>query len=345
MNRTLWRILALAGAAVIVALMMRTYAQVREGGEEEQEEAIKAPSRVSVQNGQPIITLDPETESRMGITISRPTACAACRQITAPAVVLSAQDLVTARDKYVAAQTALEKAQASVQAIEQEADRLRALYEDNQNASQKALQSAESSLHAGQADVQAARQDLALQAAALQQSWGDVVGKWVVDGPPPLDRVFNQSDFFVQVTVPVDIVSAAPKTISLELPGSGQLQAQLISTFPRVDPRIQGASLLYLTQNYPGLAPGLTLAAHLPLGQPMRGVLVPQRAIVRWQGSTWVYEEVSSGHFVRREIPTDTLLAGGVLVSRAFTPRDLIVTSGAQALLSEEFRSQIQPED
>jgi hypothetical protein len=351
MKRILWRLFTVIVVLVMAVLMIRTFAQVRKNPsdqdeeEEEQEEAIKAPSRVSVQNGQTVATLDPESQAHMGIAVAPLKAIISRSEITAPAVVLSAQELVTARNNYVTAQTALEKAEASVQVMQQEADRLKALYADNQNASQKALQSTEGSLRSGRADVEAARQNLALQETGLHQSWGDVVGKWVVDDPPPLDRVFTQRDFLVQVTVPAGAVSRAPETISLELPGSGHAQARLISPFPRVDPRIQGASFLYTIQNHLPLAPGLNLMARLPAGQSMRGVLVPEQAIVRWHGSAWVYIEASSGHFIRREIPTDTLLPGGILVSGGLSPGDQIVTTGAQTLLSEEFRSQIQPED
>ena len=351
MRRILRRLFILTVVLVMAVLMIRTFAHIpnesshQDQEEEKKEEAIKTPSRVSLQNGQTIITLDPETQSRIGITVAFPKAITARKQTTAPAVVLSAQELVTARNNYVAAQTALEKAEASLQVTKQESDRLKALYEDNQNASQRALQSAEGSLRSGQADVQAARQDLALQAAALRQSWGDVVGKWVVEDPPPLDRVFDQREFLVQVTLPVGAVSAGPETVSLELPGSEYAQAKLVSAFPRVDPRIQGASFLYLAQNHFALAPGLNVTARLPVGGLVRGVLVPRRAVVRWQGNAWVYEELSPGHFVRREIATDTVLANGVLVSGSLSPGHRIVTTGAQALLSEEFRSLIQPED
>jgi hypothetical protein len=323
MRRILRRLFILTVVLVMAVLMIRTFAHVpndasdHDEEEEEKEEAIKTPSRVSLQNGQTIITLDRETQSRIGITVASLKAIAARRQTTAPAVVLSAQELVTARHNYVAAQTALEKAEASVQVTKQESDRLKALYEDNQNASQR----------------------------ALRQSWGDVVGKWVVEDPPPLDRVFDQREFLVQVTLPVGAVSAAPETVSLELPGSGYAQAKLVSAFPRVDPRIQGSSFLYLAQNHFALAPGLNVTARLPVGGLVRGVLVPQRAVVRWQGNAWVYEELSPGHFVRREIPTDTMLANGVLVSGSLSPGHRIVTTGAQALLSEEFHSLIQPED
>ena len=195
MKRILERLFILTVVLVTAVLLIRTFAHVRKDPydqdeeEEEKEEAVKTPSRASVQNGQTIITLDVETESQTGITVAPLKGITARTEITAPAVVLSAQELVTARNNYVAAQTALEKAEAGVQVMQQESDRLKALYEDNQNASQRALQSAEGSLRSGQADVEAARQDLALQAAAVRQSWGDVIAEWIIDGPPPLDRV------------------------------------------------------------------------------------------------------------------------------------------------------------
>jgi len=351
MKRILRRLFILTVVLVMAVLMIRTFAHApkdpsdQDEEEEEKEEAIKTPSRVSVRNRQTIITLDPETQSQIGITLAPLKAITTHQQITAPAVILSAQELVTARNNYVAAQTALEKARANVEVAEQESDRLKALYQDNQNASQKALQSAQGTLRSAQADAQAAQQDLALQAAALRQNWGGVVGKWVVENSPPLDRVFDQQELLVQVTLPMGAVSAGPETVSLELPGSGYAQAKLVSAFPRVDPRIQGASFLYLAENHFALAPGLNVTARLPVGGLVRGVLVPQRAVVRWQGNAWVYEELSPGHFVRREIPTDTMLANGVLVSGSLSPGHRIVTTGAQALLSEEFHSLIQPED
>lgn len=351
MKKSLKWVLGGAFALVMAAILIRTFAQVRKDPpdqkeeEEEKGQAIKAPSRVSIQNGQTVITLDPETQSRVGIAVAPLEAVATREQVTAPAVVLSAQELVSARNNYVAALSRLEKARANVDVAQQEADRLKALYQDNQNASQKVMQSAQGALRSDQAEAQAAQQDLALEAAALRQSWGAMVAKWVVDDPPPLDRVLDQREFLVQVTLPAGAVSVGPETISLEIPKSSDTQGRFISSFPRVDPRIQGLSFLYVMPNHLGLAPGLNLVARLPVGQLMLGVLVPRRAVVWWQGNAWVYQQTTSARFVRRQVPTDTPLESGVFVSRGFSPGDQIVIRGAQTLLSEEFRSQIQPED
>ena len=163
---TLKRVFVWAIVLGLAVMMIRTFAQVRKDRpdrdeDEQSEEATKRPSMVSVQNGQTVITLDPKAQSRAGITVAPLKAVTSREQVTAPAVVLSAQELISLRNNYVSAAARLEKARANVDVSQQEFDRLKALYEDNQNASQKALQGAQGALRSNQADVQAAEQDLA----------------------------------------------------------------------------------------------------------------------------------------------------------------------------------------
>lgn len=312
--------------------------------QDDAEEAIKTPSRVSIQNGQTMLTLDASTQSQDGIAVAPLKALDSRQQMMAPAIVLSGQELVTARTNYVTTEANLEKIRANMDVAQQEYNRLKTLYQDRQNAAQKDLQAAQGVLRSDQADAQAAQQELALQAAFVHQGWGGVIAKWVVDDTPVLERVLDQHNFLVQVTLPLGVISTPPETIALDIAGTSHVQARLISPFPRVDPRIQGPSLLYITHDHLGLAPGLNLLAHMLVGQPRRGVLIPQSAIIWWQGNAWVYQQTAPGRFVRRLVPTDTPVTNGIFVSTGFSPGDQIVIRGAQALLSEEFRSQIQSE-
>lgn len=344
---TLKRVFVWTVVLGLAAIMIRTFAQVRKDRpdreeDEQRKEGTETPATVFVQNGQTVITLDPKAQSRAEIIVASLKAMTSRERITAPAVVLSAQELIGRRNNYVSGVARLEKARASVDVSQQEFNRLKALYQDNQNASQKALEGAQGALRSDQAEVRATQQDLLLQTAALRQDWGAAIAKWVVDDPAPLDPVFEQREFLVQVTVPPGIVSAAPESISLELPQSGYAQAKLISSFPRVDARIQGASFLYVTPSRPGLAPGLNLVAHLAVGRLTHGVLVPQQAIVWWQGEAWVYKQLAPDRFVRHEVDTSAQIEGGFFVSSGISPGDKVVTSGAQVLLSTELGRQGQ---
>lgn len=89
----------------------------------------------------------------------------------------------------------------------------------------------------------------------------------------------------------------------------------------------------------------MNLVALVPVGSLLRGIVIPGSALVWWQGKAWAYEATSPSTFARQEVPTDTPVEGGYFIpATTFAPGTKLVTAGAQALLSEEFRSQIQRE-
>ena len=102
-------------------------------------------------------------------------------------------------------------------------------------------------------------------------------------------------------------------------------------------------SFFYLAPARPqGLLPGMNVLAYLPIGPPVQGVMVPAAAVVWWQGKAWVYVQTDPNHFVRRELSTETPVPEGWFVGTGLAAGDSIVVRGAQLLLSEEFRAQIQ---
>jgi hypothetical protein len=348
MRNKIWKsILVLAVVVLGATVILRTIARARPDPPDmgDEEEAIKTPTRVSIQKGKVVVKLSSETQSLVGISTALLAAAREQEQITAPAVVLSVQDLVNLSASYAAGQATLLKAENDLGVSRREYERLRNLFTDHQNVSAKTFQAAEGLFHNDQTDVAKARQNLEYQAAALQQSWGAEVAKWVAGNSSNLQRILSRQEVLVQVTLPPGEIPDAPPTISLELPGGGRAKASLVSAFPRVDPRIQGSSYLYKTPARSVLAPGLNLVAYLSFGPRLQGVVVPSSAIVWWQGDAWIYEQTAVGEFTRRPVSTDQPVAGGFFVTKGLSPGEKIVLTGAQALLSEEFRSQIQPEE
>jgi hypothetical protein len=89
----------------------------------------------------------------------------------------------------------------------------------------------------------------------------------------------------------------------------------------------------------------MNVLAFLATGKIIDGVAVPASAVVWWQDRAWVYQRMGPQKFVRVEIATDLPAAGGGYIVAGMPPDIQIVSSGAQLLLSEEFRAQIQVED
>ncbi len=294
---------------------------------------------ITVENGQTLLTLDEATQKRLGFTVATLASTVTRAQATLPAVVLPVQELATARNSYVAAQTQLQKARLQAGVAAKEYARLETLSGD---IAQKSLQAAEAAQQSDEADVHAAEQQLNLQASAIRQQWGPAVSAWVTQGSAQLQRVLDGRDALIQLTAPIQTATlagsgfAAPKTVSLELPGGGRRQATLVSAFSRLDPRIQGRSFLYRTSGQVGLSPGLNLVARLPVGNSLQGVVIPASAVVWSEGKAWAYAQVSPERFSRSPVAMDVPVEDGFFVAQGFSPGDKIVTVGAQALLSEE---------
>lgn len=314
--------------------------------DEDKQEAVKAPSHVSVQNRQTVITLDAAAQAREGIRVEPLTGTTSHVELRATAVLLAVNELATLRNSYVAARTKLNRDEVDLATSRSQYERTKTLYDQNQNMSLKALQDAEAAYRNNQAQVTADQQDAKLQLDTIRQRWGDAVAKWVSGSTPTLDAILEQRELLAQVVFPPGEVASAPATLKLTAPGNNLIQARLVSPLPQANPQIQGISFLYLVPNRPGMAVGMNLVVQVPVGKPVTGVIVPQSAVVWWQGKAWVYIATSATTFTRREIPTDNPVSIGYFVPGSmFAAGTKLVTADAQALLSEEFRSQIQQED
>ena len=298
--------------------------------------AAQPPAQISFENGEAILKLDPQAQSRMGIELTALSATFARARVGVPALVLSVQELATFRNGYVTTQSQIEKDRVDLDVARKEYARLKMLFDNNQNVSEKALQSAEGSLRSLEADERAAEQQLILQEAVVEQQWGSAVAKWAIDGSPELGRVLAARDVFLQATLSLEQNYSAPKIISVEIPGRTRTEATLISPFPRVDPRIQGRSFLYLAPAQPELTPGVNLIADISVGNQMRGVIIPASAVVWSEGKAWAYLQTAQNQLSRHEIATDIPTDNGYFVSAGLPAGSKVVTRGAQSLLSEE---------
>ena len=348
MNRSVkWLVgvlIAITAASVISVVFMA--ARHPDTDDQDEQEAVKTPSHISVQGGRTVITLDPQTQAREGIRVA-PVGQASMRaEIRGTAVLLAVNDLAALRNSYVAARTKLQRDEVDLGVARKQYDRVKTLYDQNQNMSLKAMQDAEAAYRNAESQVDADQQDINLQMDTLRQRWGRVVTGWVEENTPALASVLSQRVFLAQVTLPPGEVATASKTLSLSLPGDQRVAARLVSPMPQVNPEIQGISFLYVVPSRPGIAVGMNLALLVPVGQLLLGTIVPESAVVWWQGKAWAYEERSPNNFTRHVVPTSNPVTGGYFVpGTAFLSGTKLVVRNAQALLSEEFRSQIQQED
>jgi hypothetical protein len=259
-------------AAAIVGLVWAFLGSRSKTGEEEKgEKPIAALSRVTMQDGAVVVTMKPDEQQRSGFRTAALRLISRRQEFQATAVVLPIQDLINLRNGYVTANAQLEKAKAAFNVSQREYERLNNLYQNERNASAKAVQAAQGAMQSDQAAVNAAQDSVFLEQNNIRQLWGDALARSLLACSPEFDRVVRQQDLLVQITLPPGAQGGAPATASLQTVQGKLLKAHLISLLPRLDPRIQSPSFLYVTAYQPGLIPGLNLAVMLPLRPDFAG--------------------------------------------------------------------------
>jgi hypothetical protein len=310
--------------------------------EAEREAPVKAASHLTLEGGRAVLSFDDDAQKANGI---RTTVLVSIRERLkgqATGVVVQLQPLLDLKASYNTPRTDLIRAKSSARASEDEYRRLQELNRDGKNASDKAVETSRATAENDAALVANFQRAITILDGGVLLRWGPVVANWIEGDSPEFDALLTQRRFLLQVTSTTGGPFAAPKQATVQLGDGTRVQANLVSVVPQLDPRLQVPSLLYSITAHPGLVPGVNLNVFLPTGSFESGVIVPSNAVVWSQGSAWCYVESSPGRFARTAVETSNPLTGGWFVTSGFEPSARVVTTGAQTLLSEEFRSQIQ---
>ena len=316
-------------------------------GAKREDEAVSSPSRAAVKAGIPTVRLDAKVQQASGIE-TRPIAPASAPPDTAVyAMVANLQPLFDLRSRYLSARAEADAARSALSRSSAELGRARALFADDRNVSQSALQSAEAAARTDEARLQAAQHNATSLAGTLRAEWGPVVAGWAMDpASTEFARLAGRDVALVQAAVSgtaFDPQSSRLRLAPLDSPDKGST-ARFVSVSPRVDPTIQGRTFFYAVPAQ-GLRTGGRLAAYVEATSPGEaGVDIPPSAIVWYGGKTWVYVKRDEDDFERREVSVQRETPSGFFNARGFAPDEAVVVTGAQLLLSEELRSQAKSE-
>jgi hypothetical protein len=347
-GRIVGRLLAAAVLIAVAALLAWSFLTGRNEAavEAEREEPAQAPLRVGSKDGKPVITVDGETQERSGIETRALTAVPYQEQVRAYGMVVDVARLTALSNSYVNAKTQVLTAQAKLAMSKPAFERAKSLYNDQQAVSQAQLQSAKATFATDEAGLAAAEAQVRTLSATAYQEWGAVLGKSLVEESPMIARLIERQDFLLQITLPPQVsLPMPPAEATIQIGKKARATIKFVSPATRVDPKIQGLSFFYTASAESGVLPGMNVLAKLPTGKTVEGVAIPADAIVWWQDRAWVYRRAGPDAFTREEIATDLQAEDGSYIVKSIPPDAEIVISGAQLLLSEEFRAQIQVED
>lgn len=307
-------------------------------------------SRTSMDKGATVVTLSVETQQQSGITATELKAASNRPALASFGFVLGIEPLIEMRSRYLAARAEANVVRTSLNNSRQDYQRLHALNLDNRNISDRAVQAAEAAWKTDEAKVAAAETLAMTLRDNMRQQWGETLAAWAIQQPAhaALQRLIDHREALLQVSLPFD-ADTPNKNATLEVePAGGQgktISAGYISPSPQIDAMAQGRTFYYHA-TADSLRTGMRVTVRLTgHGKAASGVIVPALAVVWYAGKAWAYQQETAERFVRRQVSTDTESGDGWFNSGNLKAGDRLVTSGAQLLLSEEFKYQITNEN
>jgi len=336
--KSLWKkFIIFIVAAVVIAALIRAYIQMSKerATEAAGEQAVTAESRVRQDiNGNISVSLDLNTQKLIGLQTATLAGATLKPEVKGHGRTLDPTPLIGFLSEIASTRAALDASSKDFQ-------RVKTLFAQDQNASAKALETAEATMKHDQNALNTAK-------AQLVTAWGVAIA----DRSDLADFVQSLSKLET-VLVRLDLPSGeapreTPTGARLIVPGQTQtVEAGYVGRAPTVDPQSQGNGFLFIATNTSAwLAPGLAFTGFLSLaGQPIQGVIVPDNAVVRSDERAWVYAQTGATQFTRREIMMNSPVEGGWFVVKGVASKDRVVVIGAQMLLSEEHKIEIKAGD
>jgi hypothetical protein len=166
-----------------------------------------------------------------------------------------------------------------------------------------------------------------------------------------LNPLLNGEARLVKITLPSsDSDNSIPrKIIFTPINGNNETEGIYLDKAPTIEPSILGQTFYYLIQS-PDIRIGSKLIGFYKEKQnndkQMNRYEVQSSSIVWSNGLPWVYIEEEPFLFVKKPVSLENEIKDGWLViSEALSTNDIIVSKGAQLLLSEEYKYQIKNEN
>lgn len=291
------------------------------------------------------LILEPETQQRLGLqTIELQTAHYR-PEFIAYGIVQDLQPLLDLRNRYFAAQAAQNISAARLKQAQQHLARLNTLYREDIVAQSK-LQTQQAQWQADQAQAGSDQYQVTATRTSAELQWGKKLADLVLSNAS--SPILAPNAKLLLVTLPPERSLPDPlKTIHIarsaeRAPAS---VANFVSAAPQTSGTFQGETYFFSTDD-PTLRIGMRVTAWIAQQQnELEGVMIPAAAVVWHLGQAFVYIQDGASRFERRAIDTSFPTAQGYFVRDPFTAGEKLVGTGAQMLLSEEFRTQIPSED
>ncbi len=364
MNKKLIIIIAIQAVFIILLFWVMVYNSKDEfeDFQAQQEEEIESPSRVSTIDGINTVTLPLATQINSGIKTAKVVSTSFQGEIKSFGNVVAIDQLIDGKATYLNLQSNLNLARVGSLQKNQQYQRLKTLNADDKNVSDLAMQESLAAVQADSANIAAIESQLKNLQTNLQLRWGNALAKIAFSEklPPHLANLLNKNNVLIQISLPLNTTPPAQNSVVHITPlteSSTPIKATYVSPAATSDSNGFG-NTFYFSAPADLLRIGMRVNVEMQAdsSEVSNGVIIPSSAVVWYAGKPWAYFKQAQpiknkqsdpnkpSLFVRKPISTDTEIDAGWF-NPGIEPDTEIVVSGAQLLLSEEFKYLIKNEN
>ena len=334
MKNLLNRLLIFCVLAVLGWALVRGFTHKTEGKDDEPKAA-----EGEVKEEKPedfTVTLEKAKWKALGLEMAEPEKTELKPQRTAFGSVLDPTPII-------ALDAEMNTAEAAWNASKADYDRTQVLLRSGENTSRKVAETAEAQYRADDIKLLGLRRKAAMdwgaEFAALTPAKRAAFVEQLVRG----DAALLRAD-----VLPGEALAEVPAAARVQVLGRETQPFSTTSITPAsdTDPKTQAQSFVLRVDKPPfKLRPGMALTAWLEMPEKATaGFAIPQSAVLRHDGRTWVYVQEEEEKFARKAVTLGTPLGGDkgwfIAEDGGLKADELIVVTGPQTLLSEELKAQ-----
>jgi len=283
-----------------------------------------AVAQESVVNRETPVSIGVDDVERMGVAVQVLTEQTANGSV--PAFV-RAVDIVP----LLALDSDLRATETSVAASRSELARLTTLAAEDDGASARAVEAAKAVAAADEATLELLRRRLRLE-------WSPALASRVEASTAFVRSLARGDTALVRADAPGYPDGVLGEVAIQVHPESVPLIARPIGLAGAADARMQTIGLYALVDGDGAVVvkPGRVFNGEIRTSEVFEGVIVPRGAVVRSDGTGWVYVRLAPTTFERRPLGPSRLVAQGWLVTQTLAAGDALVVTGAESLLAVE---------
>jgi hypothetical protein len=350
-KKALWII-----GAQIILIVILIWAIVFVGRDEyesiqnDSDEEIEGPVRVTEQNGLQVVQLNLATQQNSGISVQPLQPYDYHGNIKVLGSIISIQTLVDYNSQYQLLKSQLALAESVLPNHQLQYQRYKQLNEDDKNVSDKAVQEAQALVISDQTQIKATQAQLKALTDTIIAQWGQPLAMLVTQhpSPGPLHELLMQKKVLVQVSFPLNFKAPEGNSSLYISPIQDEvtpIKADYVSQSIQTDISNIGKTYFYSAPaDYLRVGMRVNVVPAQSSAATMKGVIVPNQAIAWHGGMAWIYVKTKPDTFLRKPVASDIELDNGWF-DNSIAPGTEVVTRGAQLLLSEEFKFQIKNEN